>query len=161
MKQKLSKAVFVRVLCLLLMATIGFTAAGCGAKKDKNDVTVENGQIIIGEGSEVVLNEKGQIVLGEGSAVFVFQMKDKEENVTEWEIHTDEKTVGGALMALGLIEGEEGEYGIYVKKVCGIEADYDKDQSYWAFYVDGEYGTSGVDQTEIETDKVYAFVYSK
>ena len=55
--------------------------------------------------------------------------------------------MGDALTELGLIEGEDSEYGLYVKTVNGITADYDTDGHYWAFYVDGEYAQTGVDAT--------------
>ena len=62
---------------------------------------------------------------------------------------------------LELIAGEEGEFGLYVKTVNGITADYDVDQTYWAFYVDGEYAMSGVDVTTIEEGKTYALKVEK
>ena len=57
--------------------------------------------------------------------------------------------------------GEEGPYGIYVKAVNGIRADYDKDKVYWAFYVDGDYAVSGVDVTEIQAGSEYALRVEK
>ena len=48
-----------------------------------------------------------------------------------------------ALLALDLIAGEDSQYGLYVKTVNGITADYDTDGSYWAFYIDGEYAQTG------------------
>ena len=66
-----------------------------------------------------------------------------------------------ALLELELINGDEGQYGLYVKEVNGITADYDVDQTYWAFYVDGEYAMSSVDTTEIEDGKTYSFKVEK
>ena len=60
-----------------------------------------------------------------------------------------------------LLEGEEGPYGLYVKVVNGIRADYDKDKVYWAFYVDGDYAVSGVDVTEIQAGSEYALRVEK
>jgi hypothetical protein len=65
--------------------------------------------------------------------------------------------VGEALLDEKLIAGEEGPYGLYVKTVNGITLDYDKDGYYWSFYIDGEYGLTGVDQTEITNGAAYAF----
>jgi hypothetical protein len=48
-----------------------------------------------------------------------------------------------------------------VEKVNGVSAVYEVDKSYWAFYVDGDYATTGADSTKIEEGKVYAFVYTK
>lgn len=95
-------------------------------------------------------------VLGEGSAKFDFTVADKEGNETPFEIHTDKQTVGEALTELGLIDGEKSEYGLYVKTVNGITADYDKDGVYWAFYVNGEYATTGIDATVITEGASYS-----
>ena len=100
-------------------------------------------------------------VLGEGSTVFNFKVTDKDGNVKAFEIHTDETVVGDALLALELIEGEESQYGLYVKKVNGILADYDVDQTYWAFYVNGEYAMTGVDATDVEAGATYEFKVEK
>lgn len=101
------------------------------------------------------------IVLGEGSKWFNFGVYDMDGAETWFEIHTDEETVGAALLALELIEGDDGPYGLYVKTVNGITADYDKDKVYWAFYVNDEYGTSGVDMTDIEEGAIYSFRMAK
>ena len=69
--------------------------------------------------------------------------------------------VGEALVELKLIEGEDSEYGLFVKKVNGIVADYDKDGMYWAFYINGEYAMSGVDSTEIKEGQSYSFKMEK
>ena len=53
--------------------------------------------------------------------------------------------------------GDDSEYGLYVKTVNGITADYDKDGVYWAFYIDGEYAAAGVDATAIEEGSSYSF----
>lgn len=78
-----------------------------------------------------------------------------------FEIHTDKTTVGEALLDVDLITGETSEYGLYVKTVNGITADYDADQTYWAFYVNGEYATAGVDSTTIEEGATYSFKVEK
>lgn len=76
-------------------------------------------------------------------------------------IHTDKTLVGEALQELELIAGDEGDFGLYVKTVDGITADYDKDGVYWAFYENGEYAMQGVDQTEITEGAAYSFKIEK
>ena len=98
--------------------------------------------------------------LGEGSKTFTFKVVVEENSVT-FTINTNAETVGAALLELGLIEGESGTYGLYVKKVNGMTADYDIDMTYWAFYENGEYAMSGVDTTPIAEGTVYSFVRSK
>ena len=98
--------------------------------------------------------------LGTGAKTVVVQVKVEEQMVT-LTIKTDKDTVGAALLEHGLIEGEEGQYGLYVKVVNGIRADYDKDKRYWAFYIDGEYAMTGIELTEISDGAKYQLEYAK
>ena len=99
--------------------------------------------------------------MGDGQTEFTFCVVDKDGNETEFEIHTDKKTVGDALEELNLIAGEEGPYGLYVQSVNGITADYDVDQTYWAFYVDDVYAENSVDLTEVTAGAHYTFKVEK
>ena len=86
--------------------------------------------------------------LGEGSKTVMVEVKAEDSSIT-FTIHTDAKMLGDALSEHDLLEGEEGEFGLYVKKVNGILADYDIDKTYWGLYKNGEYLMTGVDTTEI------------
>lgn len=97
---------------------------------------------------------------GEGANTAVVEVKIENKTVT-FTVHTDKTTVGEALLEHDLISGEQGDYGLYIKAVNGITADHDIDQSYWAFYVNGEYATAGVDSTEITENTVYRLEYTK
>ncbi len=97
---------------------------------------------------------------GEGAKTVVVEVKAQDKSVT-FTIQTDEETVGAALMEHGLIAGDEGPYGLYVKSVNGMSADYDVDQRYWAFYVNGEISMTGVDVTSITDGETYQMIYSK
>lgn len=141
------------LLCMMLIVAMVFTTVGCGAK----DSGANNQPQTEAQGSEGIQNN----VLGEGQTKFLFTVVDKDGNETNFEIHTDKKTVGEALLELELIDGEAGEFGLYVKTVNGITADYDVDQTYWAFYVDGEYALAGVDVTAIEEGAAYSFKVEK
>ena len=92
---------------------------------------------------------------------FTFTVVGADGAETSWELTSDAKSVGEALLAQGLIEGEDSQYGLYVTTVNGITADWDKDQTYWAFYIDGEYAMTGVDATEINEEAVYTFAVEK
>lgn len=139
----------MRFLCMALFLAVVLTAAGCAQNTE-------------GETDTAKQQKSGDItILGEGAQSFDFSVSDLDQNVTWFEIHTDETVVGAALSAVGLIEGEEGPFGLYVKTVNGIPADYDKDKTYWAFYVNDEYAVSGVDQTEIKEGDSYSFKIEK
>ena len=147
MKKSYMKKWLCVIGCIVLIAALALTTTGCGSKEvpeaapqaAATDVTV----------------------MGEGATVFQFSVVDLEGKETKFEIHTDETTVGAALMQLGLIEGEEGPYGLYVMKVNGIAAIYEEDGSYWAFYENGQYGLTGVDLTDIDPSVAYSFVQTK
>ena len=97
---------------------------------------------------------------GDGAKTVTVEVKAGENSVT-FTVKTDKDTVGAALIEHGLISGDIGDYGLYVKSVNGIVADYDVNQSYWAFYINGEYALTGVDTTEIKEGETYKLEYSK
>lgn len=80
----------------------------------------------------------------------------------EFVIATDSsKTLRQALEGEGLIAGEEAQYGLYVKVVDGVTADYDVDQSWWSLSKGGEMLMTGVDSTPIADGDHFEFTYSK
>lgn len=138
------------LVCTVLIAAIALFASGCNTATPPAE-----------EKSTVEAPEIQATVLGEGETSFLFTVTDGEGKETAFEIHTDKTLVGEALQELGLIEGEESQYGLYVKKVNGITADYDTTGTYWAFYINGEMAPTGVDTTQITPDTEYSFVVSK
>lgn len=100
------------------------------------------------------------MAFGKGEKTVQVEVKVEDQSVT-FTLKTDNDILGDALIEHDLIEGEDGAYGLYVKKVNGITADYDVDQSYWALYKDGEYCMSGVDTTKISDGEHYELVYTK
>ena len=97
----------------------------------------------------------------EGTKVFTLEVTDDNGNVTSLTIKTDESTVGAALLDEGIIDGDVSEFGLMVLFVNGIRADFIEDGAWWAFYIDGEMAMEGVDSTEIEEGKTYAFIYTE
>lgn len=145
MKGRVFKRASSFVMCVVLVFGLAIFMTGC------------NGDLMdppwVGETTEEtdILTEK----------TFTFVVTDGDGNETEFEISSTKQYVGEALLEEDLIEGEEGPYGLYVKEVNGILADYDVTGTYWAFYIDGEYAVSGVDTTEIEEGKVYSLKVEK
>ncbi len=135
------------IVCTVLIAAMALSATGCTDSKETNAGLDSTEATMYADGSEI----------GQGETSFTFTVTDGEGNEATYEINTDEETVGEALLALGLIDGEEGPYGLYVKTVNGITVDFDKDGKYWAFYVDGAYAQTGVDSTIIVEGSTYSF----
>ena len=97
---------------------------------------------------------KENTTVGSGANTVTLEVAAEETTVT-LTVKTDETMLGAALLAEGIIAGEEGPYGLYVKSVNGMTADYDVDGTYWALYIDGSYALTGVDTTPIEAGTVY------
>ena len=134
-----------KFLAIVLALVLALGLAGCGsALAAKGDAVVTDGA-----------------VLGEGAHSFTLEIKDAEGKAVTATINTDEETVGAALSKLDIIQGEQSEYGLYVKVVNGITADYDKDQTFWAFYVDGASSQTGVDMTAVTDGSVYTLAVEK
>ena len=97
---------------------------------------------------------------GNGATTVEVEVKAGDYSVT-FTLKTDKATLGEALLEHELIAGEQDQYGLYVKIVNGITADYDVNQSYWALYKNGEYCMTGVDTTPIADGEHYELVYTK
>ena len=92
---------------------------------------------------------------------FTLIIVDDQGNETTKTIETTRTIVGDALLDEGLIEGEEGDYGMFITKVNGIYADYNETGTYWSFYIDGEYAMTGIDQTDIVDGATYMLKVEK
>ena len=97
---------------------------------------------------------------GKGETTVQVEVKVEEQSVT-FTINTDKTTLGDALLEHDLIAGENGDYGLYVKSVNGMTADYAVNRTYWAFYKNGEYMMTGVDGTTIADGEHYELVLTK
>ena len=148
MQKTQMKKLLSLILCMVLIAAMALFAAGCSDKTTQAEVTA------------AASFESGS-TLGEGATSFTFTVTDIDGNESTFEIKTDKTTVGEALLDAGIIAGEDGDYGLYVKTVNGITADYDVDGTYWAFYIDGEYAMSGVDTTDVTPGATYSFKVEK
>lgn len=135
-----------RFLPLFLSVLMLLSLVGCGGNAGQ-----PAGNKVIEDGATI----------GEGEKSFVTEVVDADGNTVKFTVQTNEKTVGEALQKLGVIDGEEGDYGLYIKTVNGTTADYNKDGVYWAFYVDGEYAMTGADMTDVVDGTVYTFRVEK
>lgn len=144
---------WVSAAALLLVCLMGVTACGQQQQPEYEQPSLDLG---LWKDATYTANTE----LGEGATTLTVQVKADERQIT-FTIHTNKTTVGEALQEHNLLEGEEGQYGLYVKKVNGILADYDVDQYYWAFYVNGEYAMTGVDTTNIEEGVTYSLERTK
>ena len=135
------------IICAVLSVVIIVCLASCGNTVAK-------------EGLWENATYRKDTTFGKGAITVQVEVKAGDESVT-FTINTDKKTLGDSLLEHELVAGEEGQYGLYIKSVNGITADYDVDKSYWGFYKNGEYMMTGVDTTEIADGEHYELVYEK
>lgn len=147
------------LLCAVLIAAMALGMLGCN-EQQKTDGGEDRGAGTSAVTTTTTVSVNGN-ELGQGAVTFTFTVTDKAGNSKEFIIHTDKTTVGEALLEHNLIAGEEGAYGMYVKTVNGITADYNVDKTYWAFYVNGEYASTGVEKTAVTGGASYAFKVQK
>lgn len=87
-----------------------------------------------------------------GSKSITVAVIDDKGTKTTYEQKTDAEFLRDALEEIKdlSIEGEESEYGLFVKTINGVTADYDANGAFWSFSVNGELCNNG-----IETQPVY------
>ena len=122
-----------RIFSLLLVLVMVFALAACGTKEEAPAEAVS----------------------------FKVIVTDLDGTETSFEYTSSAATVGDALVAEGLVVGHEASYGLYVDSVNGIAADWDNEQTYWAFYINGEYATTGIGDTPITADTTYGLTLTK
>lgn len=180
---KQSKTVFsLRVLLVLLAALTVLTFASCAGKpaetatepatkapaesvttapaESATDAAESETDKVAREGlwaDATYVNDK---TFGEGKTTIYVDVVVDGKSVT-FTLHTDAETLGAALVAEKLVEGEESQYGLYIKKVNGMTADYDVDKSYWSISKDGKDLMTGADGEKISDGAHYALTRAK
>ena len=72
---------------------------------------------------------------------------------------TTDTKLGDYLEDQGLIESEGADDGMF-HTVDGEKADWNVNQSYWAFYLGEEYAMTGIYDTDIADGAIYKLVYT-
>ena len=134
MKKVMNSKALLSVISLVLVAAMALGFAGCSNTENP---------------------------AGSGEKTFVFKVVELDGTEETFNITTEAKTVGEALLNEKLISGADSEYGLMVDTVNGQKYDYTADGAYWAFYINGEYAMTGVDSTDITDGATYSFVATK
>lgn len=150
---KQMKLILSLLLVMALTAATALTLGSCDKPDvgDPSGTTTNTALDSVSDSQETPKAEK---------TITVTVTDDKGED-TVFTITTTAEFLRGALEQEKLVQGDESEYGLYVKVVNGIEADYDKNGAYWGFFKGGEYLPSGVDTTPIADGDAFEIVYTK
>lgn len=134
-------------LCVMLIGAAAVCLTGCNQFAPEQ----QTGSAVFTDGQ----------TLGQGAKQFTLTVVDLDGSTATAQVQTDRKTVGEALQELGVIKGEQGAFGLYIKEVNGISYNYETDGAYWGFYIDGEYALTGVDTTDIVEGTTYTLKAEK
>ena len=94
--------------------------------------------------------------VGAGAKTFTLTVTADGESVV-LTVHTDKDNLADALLEYGLVEGDDSQYGLYVKKVNGILADYSVDQHYWNLLENGKATSTGASGVSVTDGTNYEF----
>ena len=136
-----------KIISILMIVALSLLVSSCGKANEITDLW-----------AEATYTENTEV--GNGKKTVFVEVVTDNKSIT-FTVHSDKTTLGDALIEHSLIAGEKGPYGLYVKKVNGILADYDQNQTYWGFNKNGESMMTGVDMTEFKDGEHYEFVYTK
>lgn len=121
---------FSRLFLFVLMAALALCFVSCGGKEAAGE-----------------------------TVTFTLTVVGPDGTATEHTVTSAAGNLGDALLAEGIIEGEDGAYGLYINAVDGITADFDADGAYWSLYIGDEYAMTGVSDTPIAEGDTFKLVY--
>lgn len=155
MKTKISTKLLAVLMCVAFLLSL----CACGSDNE----TVDSTQAVKTEVADPLWENAvytEDVTLGEGETTIDVVVEAGEKSIVVT-INTDAKNLEDAITGVDLVQGDQSEYGLFIKVVNGITADYDVDQSYWSINKNGEYMMSGAKDTEIANGDKYELVYTK
>lgn len=89
-----------------------------------------------------------------GAKAITVQVIHKDGSTRDFTLHTDQEFLGRALVENEVVEDNQSAYGLYVLTVDGETAD-EGNQEWWQITRNGEYLTTGADDTPIADGEHY------
>ncbi len=134
----------LKMTAVLLISVLLLCFSACDEKLDATGLwenAIYLSDTTVGEGANSV---KLEIVAGEQSVTLT--------------VLTNEATLGEALYQCGIVNDP-----IFFDTCNGILADWNNDQAYWAFYVNGELAMYGIGDAQAVTENApeYKLIYTK
>ena len=95
----------------------------------------------------------------QGSKTITVIVVHKDGTEKTFTYHTDEEYLDKVLIARGLMEGHEDQYGLVIDKVDGEAAIWETDKAYWSLYIGEEQSMTGFSETPVYDGSVFKIVY--
>ena len=148
----------IALIAALLAAVLCF--ASCGKTDEPTDAANPSGLLEICCQREMLLLSESAAEQEKAVNVTVI-VKDKDGKATEFKIETKKTNLADALLEKALVTGDETEYGLYIKTVNGIRADYTEDKAYWAILdKDGNMLQTGASSTPVAEGDTFVLAYT-
>ena len=133
--------ILTRISALLLVLALSMLLTACGGDSDASASS---------DVSSAAAEKKVSVTLSVTNAA---------GEKTDYPVTMAEgSTLVAAMKEAGILEDDGIKDGM-VYTIAGELADYSVDQSYWAFYMDGEYMMTGAEDTVLTDGATYSFVH--
>ena len=143
--------------------TLAFTACGSTDKETPNSAnSASNVSAPAGDELSPLWDNaqyKEDAEIGEGAHSVFVEVKIGGRSVT-LTVKSDKDNLADMLTENKLVDGDTSEYGLYIKKVNGVTADYDTDGAYWGLNKDGEPSAVGASFITVKDGEHYELVYT-
>lgn len=154
---KRTKNLFAALLCAFTV-----TLAGCGEQKPSAQgssvsETSGTGDALSPLWERAQYTEDCEVGSGAHTALITVTIDGKSVLIT---VKSDKDNLAEMLVETGLAEGDESEYGLYIKRVNGVLADYDVDQAYWSLLQNGVPTAVGASSITITDGDAYELMYA-
>lgn len=150
-----------KIIAILAALAIVFSLAACGAKPDTSETTTqpaENPQASV-QATEPYTIESGISTFGnkdDYKYAFYLEIVSRNGDTAKYGIYTNADKLGDTLSSMGIIDGEEGPYGLMIESVLGEEHIYETSGYCWMIYVNGEQAQTGVDSIDVKNGDTYS-----
>lgn len=125
-------------------------------KGKKKGLIIALAALILVVASLLVVNSVTRAKAQAGAKQLAIEIALPDGSVTEHVLHTDAETLGAAMNEASLITGHTEALGFFIDSVGGVVADPAKGE-WWVFTKDGEWVTTGVNDTLIADGEHYEF----
>ena len=130
------KTIWIAVAAIVIAAVMGtiFLTAKPAVNTGKKHVVLE------------VKDDKGEMktYTADTNAAYLVDLMDELQNSSDFSY-----------------DAQNGDYGLFIQTVNGKTADYSIDHSYWAVYVNGQYGSYGISEQPVADGDTYLLAYEK
>ena len=149
------KKITLTLLALMLALTCAFVIAGCEKNEDTTAETLADDEKIEATGLWANAKYLENTTVGEGAKTVRLTVEAEGKSLTIT-LKTDKATLGEAMYEQNLINDPS-----FFNVLNGMEASWEKDQAWWAFYEGDTMMPHGVNDEKIDGGESYRFVYTK